>query len=154
MVVADDGKRNCINITCINILSAPPPHEVCLWGSGISSSQIRKTQAQRFLIFQSRNPLLLLLLLLLIIIISCALVFCLHIFLCEGVSYRQLWAAMWMLRVEPRSSGRAATALNHWAISPALQSRNFHFFFFFFFFFLFFLGGGLFLALGVLERTL
>ena len=34
-------------------------------------------------------------------------------------SYRQLWAAMWMLGIEPWSSGRAASALSCWAISPA-----------------------------------
>jgi hypothetical protein len=27
---------------------------------------------------------------------------------------------MWVLRIEPRSSGRAASDLNHGAISPAL----------------------------------
>ena len=34
-------------------------------------------------------------------------------------SYRQLWVAMWMLGIESRFSGRAACALNYWAISPA-----------------------------------
>ena len=34
-------------------------------------------------------------------------------------SYRQFWAAMWVLGIELRSSGRAASALNCWAISPA-----------------------------------
>ena len=34
-------------------------------------------------------------------------------------SYRQVWAAIWVLGLEPGSSGRAASALNHWAISPA-----------------------------------
>ena len=34
-------------------------------------------------------------------------------------SYRQFWAASWVLGVEPRSSRIAATTLNHWAISPA-----------------------------------
>jgi hypothetical protein len=48
--------------------------------------------------------------------ILCALVFCLHICLCEdvrspgtGVSV----AAMWVLGIETRSSGRAASAYNH-----------------------------------------
>ena len=31
----------------------------------------------------------------------------------------QEWAALWVLGIEPRSSRRAASALNHWAISPA-----------------------------------
>jgi hypothetical protein len=35
--------------------------------------------------------------------------------------YRQLWTAMWLLNIEPRSSGRAASALNFWAISPVSQ---------------------------------
>ena len=34
-------------------------------------------------------------------------------------NYRQLWAATWVLGIEPRSFGRAATALNCWAVSPA-----------------------------------
>jgi len=36
-----------------------------------------------------------------------------------GSHYRWLWAAMWLLGIELRTSGRAASALNHWAISPA-----------------------------------
>lgn len=41
---------------------------------------------------------------------------------CEGVrswSYRQLWAAGWVLGTESSSIGRAVSALNHWAIFPA-----------------------------------
>lgn len=34
-------------------------------------------------------------------------------------SWWLLWAAVWLLGTELRSSGRAASALNHWAISPA-----------------------------------
>jgi hypothetical protein len=34
-------------------------------------------------------------------------------------SYRALWAAMWVLEIEPRTSGRASSTLNHW---PSLQS--------------------------------
>jgi hypothetical protein len=30
--------------------------------------------------------------------------------------YRQLWATTWMLRLEHRASGRAASILNHWAL--------------------------------------
>ena len=30
-----------------------------------------------------------------------------------------LWAAMWVRGSEPRFSGKAVSALNHWAISPA-----------------------------------
>jgi hypothetical protein len=33
--------------------------------------------------------------------------------------YRWLWATMWLLGIEFRTSGRAVSALNHWAISPA-----------------------------------
>ena len=33
--------------------------------------------------------------------------------------YRWLWATMWLLGIELRTSGRAASALNRWAISPA-----------------------------------
>lgn len=32
--------------------------------------------------------------------------------------YRQLWTTMWVLRIEPSSSGRAARVLAHWASSP------------------------------------
>jgi hypothetical protein len=30
-----------------------------------------------------------------------------------------LWATMWLLGFELRTSGRAVSILNHWAISPA-----------------------------------
>ena len=42
----------------------------------------------------------------------------------EGITprYRWLWATMWLLWIEFRTSGRAAIALNRWAISPALVS--------------------------------
>jgi len=46
----------------------------------------------------------------LFIFILCALVFCLHVCLWGSVgfwNYRLLWAAMWVLGIEPRSSGRA-----------------------------------------------
>jgi len=33
--------------------------------------------------------------------------------------YRRLWAAIWLVRIELRTSGRAVSALTHWAISPA-----------------------------------
>jgi hypothetical protein len=33
--------------------------------------------------------------------------------------YRYLWATMWLMEIELRTSGRAASALNLWAISPA-----------------------------------
>jgi len=33
--------------------------------------------------------------------------------------YRWLWAIIWLLGIELRSSGRSASALNHQAISPA-----------------------------------
>jgi hypothetical protein len=33
-------------------------------------------------------------------------------------SYRQLWAVMWVLGFEPKSSGKAASVLRCWAISP------------------------------------
>jgi hypothetical protein len=34
-------------------------------------------------------------------------------------SYRQFWAAMWVLGIKPGSSGRGASALNPWATFPA-----------------------------------
>ena len=39
----------------------------------------------------------------------------------EGIRshYKWLWATMWVLRIEFRTSGRAVSALNHWDISPA-----------------------------------
>jgi hypothetical protein len=36
-------------------------------------------------------------------------------------SFRWLWAVRWMLGIELRSSGRAASTLTCWAISPALN---------------------------------
>ena len=57
--------------------------------------------------------------------------FCLHIWLYTRRGHRfhdrWLWATMWMLGLELRTSGRAVSALNHWAISPALgffKNRN------------------------------
>ena len=40
----------------------------------------------------------------------------------EGIRshYWWLWAAMWSLGIEPRTSGRVVSALNCWANSPAL----------------------------------
>jgi hypothetical protein len=58
----------------------------------------------------------------------CTLVFCLHVCLCEGIRYwiyRQLWAAMWVLGIEPRSFGRAVSAPNHWTIYLVPQSYIF-----------------------------
>jgi hypothetical protein len=42
----------------------------------------------------------------------------------EGIRshYRWLWATMWLLGVELRTSGRAVGALNRWAISPAQEN--------------------------------
>lgn len=37
--------------------------------------------------------------------------------------YRWLWADMWALSTEPRSSARTECALNWWAISPASRKR-------------------------------
>jgi len=37
-----------------------------------------------------------------------------------GSLYRWLWATMWLLGIELRTSGRAVGALNHWVTSPAL----------------------------------
>ena len=39
--------------------------------------------------------------------------------------YRWLWAIMWLLGIELRTSGRAVSALNHWAISLSLLISNF-----------------------------
>ena len=41
---------------------------------------------------------------------------------CIRSHYRWLWATMWLLGIELRTSGRAVSALNRWAISPALLS--------------------------------
>jgi hypothetical protein len=35
--------------------------------------------------------------------------------------FRCLWATMWLLEIELRASGKAVSALNLWAISPALR---------------------------------
>jgi hypothetical protein len=39
----------------------------------------------------------------------------------EGIwsHYRWLWTTMWLLGIELRTSGKAVTALNHWAIALA-----------------------------------
>ena len=60
----------------------------------------------------------------LFILILYALVLCLNV--CVRVTdplelELQLWATMWLLGNEPRSSGSAVRALNHWAITPAPQ---------------------------------
>lgn len=39
----------------------------------------------------------------------------------------QLWAATWVLGTEPESFGRAASVLNHWAISPATPRMTLNF---------------------------
>jgi uncharacterized membrane protein YecN with MAPEG domain len=43
----------------------------------------------------------------------------------EGIlsHYRWLWATMWLLGTELRTSGIAVSVLNHWAISPALTKN-------------------------------
>lgn len=68
--------------------------------------------------------------------------FCLHVYSCtmcmhclplpeEGIKSpgtRWLWATIWVLGIKPRSSARAASALNHWASSSsyfALSSAHF-----------------------------
>lgn len=33
--------------------------------------------------------------------------------------YRQVWAAVWVLEIEPMSFGRASSDFNHWSASPA-----------------------------------
>ena len=47
----------------------------------------------------------------------------------EGIRsyYRWLWATMWLLGIELRTSGKAAGALNHWAISLAPLSSILNF---------------------------
>ena len=55
---------------------------------------------------------------------NCVLPACMYMCRCQvswNWSYRQLWAAMWVLGMEPGPSGRAASALNHWAISPEMS---------------------------------
>jgi hypothetical protein len=42
--------------------------------------------------------------------------------------HRWLWATMWLLRIELGTSGKASSALNLWAISPAPQVFNNFFF--------------------------
>jgi hypothetical protein len=42
----------------------------------------------------------------------------------EGIRshYRYFWTNLWLLRIELRTSGRAASALKLWAISPAWET--------------------------------
>jgi hypothetical protein len=44
----------------------------------------------------------------------------------EGIRslYIWSWSVMWLLKTELRTSGRVASALNHWAISAALILKN------------------------------
>lgn len=71
-------------------------------------------------------------------IVLCSLVFCLLVCPREGVSslkleLQQLWATMWLLRIKPASSRRAASTVNCWATSLALWSDfQFHSLTFFF----------------------
>jgi hypothetical protein len=43
----------------------------------------------------------------------------------EGIRphYRWLWATMWLLGFELRTSGRAVSALNHWAHASSLDEE-------------------------------
>ena len=45
----------------------------------------------------------------------------------EGIksNYRWLWATTWLLAIELRNSGRAASAVNCWAISPSSIMKTF-----------------------------
>ena len=54
---------------------------------------------------------------------------------CIGFHYRWLWTTMWLLGIELTTSGRAVSALNHWAISAASTVRCFGVLGGFFFFF-------------------
>jgi hypothetical protein len=44
----------------------------------------------------------------------------------EGIRshYRWLWATMWLLGIEFRTSGRTVSTLNQWAISPGPTYHN------------------------------
>ena len=44
---------------------------------------------------------------------------------CIRSHYRWLWATMWLLGSDLRTSGRVVSALNHWAISPAPSEDHF-----------------------------
>jgi hypothetical protein len=44
-----------------------------------------------------------------------------------GCGTGQLWSAMWVLGVEPRFSGRAASALNYGVISPGILMITFNY---------------------------
>jgi hypothetical protein len=50
----------------------------------------------------------------------------------EGIRshYRWLWATMWLLGIELRTSGRVANILNHWTISPGPLFRTFYWLFY------------------------
>ena len=41
-----------------------------------------------------------------------------------GLELQRLWAAIWMMGMKPRSSGRATIALNYWAIIFQLHKQN------------------------------
>lgn len=43
-------------------------------------------------------------------------------------SYRQMWAALWVRGIDPRSSRRIVGALNHWSFSPPLHEFFIYYF--------------------------
>lgn len=69
-------------------------------------------------------------------------------------SYRQLWTVMWLLEIEPRTSGRTASVLNGWAISHASPNIILIFSFLFFFSFLIYVQQVLFLTFWELSFLL
>ena len=91
--------------------SLTPPffsyYPICLWLSGPISSYTTLSQSVFYFYFFLKIYLL-----------------CIQCFARipeEGTRshYRWLWANMWLLGIELRSSGRAARLLNYWAVSPA-----------------------------------
>lgn len=67
-------------------------------------------------------------LLLFLLFILCMCAFNLYICQCTTcIVNRHLWATMWVLEIEPRSSGRAVNALNLQAISLCPPPNPFHF---------------------------
>jgi hypothetical protein len=52
----------------------------------------------------------------------CLFILCIGVLCLRASHYRWLWATMWLLGIELRTSGRATSALNCWAISPAPET--------------------------------
>jgi hypothetical protein len=98
---------------------------MCTWEAAWEKCKSNwRVSRENYAMCNTEFPLLILFSLNNIYFILCASIFCLHVYLVKVLStwnwsYRQFWAAIWILGTEARFSGRTARVLNHWAILPA-----------------------------------